>query len=88
MEIEKLNNNWKLRSIRIDFKNGYDWKEDSIERQDRYEGMIQFENDDQESFSFKVKADMAQKYIDLIANDIVISANGLGEKLKESLNLK
>jgi hypothetical protein len=31
---------------------------------------------------------MAQKYIDLIAQDIVMAATGLGERLKESLGLK
>jgi len=87
MEIEKLNNNWKLKSIQIEFQKGYDFKEKPEEKLDRYEGIIKFENDDKESFSFKVKPDMAQKYIDLIANDIVTAATGLGERLKESLGL-
>ena len=87
MEVEKLNNNWKLKSIRIDFEKGYEWQKEPEKRKDRYEGIIEFENDEKESFSFRVKPDMAQKYIDLIANDIVTAATGLGERLKESLGL-
>lgn len=87
MEVEKLNNNWKLKSIEIEFQKGYDFKDKPEEKFDRYEGVIKFENDERESFSFRVKPDMAQKYIDLIANDIVTAATGLGERLKESLGL-
>jgi hypothetical protein len=87
MKAEKLNNNWKLKSIQIGFWEGHEWQDDPVKRKDRYEGMIEFENDEKESFSFKVKPDMAQKYIDLIANDIVTAATGLGERLKESLGL-
>lgn len=88
MEVEKLNNNWKLKSIEIEFQKGYDFKDNKPEEKvDRYEGMIKFENDEKESFSFRVKPNMAQKYIDLIANDIVTAATGLGERIKESLGL-
>jgi hypothetical protein len=87
MKIEKLNNKWRLESIKIDFRTGYDFKENPEERVDRYEGKIVFENEEGESFSFRVKPNMAQKYIDLIANDIVTAATGLGERLKESLGL-
>ncbi|MDD5649067.1 MAG: hypothetical protein PHF86_01430 [Candidatus Nanoarchaeia archaeon] len=87
MEVEKLNNNWKLKSIDIQFKKGYNFEEDPEKQKDRYEGMIKFENDESESFSFKIKPDMANKYIGLIAQDIVTAATGLGERLKESLGL-
>ena len=87
MEVEKLNNKWKLDKIEIEFKKGYDFKDNPIEKMDRYEGKIRFENDEGESFQFRVKPDMAQKYIDLIASDIVTAATGLGERLKESLGL-
>jgi hypothetical protein len=88
MEVEKLNSNWKLKSIEIEFKKGWDFKDNpEHEKHDRYEGEIKFENDEKESFSFRVKPDMAQKYIDLIANDIVTAATNLGERLKESLGL-
>lgn len=87
MEIEKLNNNWRLKSINIDFKPGYNFRENPEEKVDRYEGRIAFENEEGESFSFRIKPNMAQKYIDLIAEDIVTAATGLGERLKESLGL-
>lgn len=87
MKVEKLNSKWKLNKIEIEFKKGYDFKDDPIEKIDRYEGKISFENDEKESFQFRVKPDMAQKYIDLIATDIVTAATGLGERLKESLGL-
>ena len=84
---EKINKKWVLKNLEIEFKRGYDWQKKPEERVDRYEGRISFENGDMESFSFKVKPNMAQKYIDLIAEDIVIGATGLGEQLKESLGL-
>ena len=85
--MEKINNNWKLKSLRINFQCGYDWKKEPEMQVDHYEGQITFENNDNESFTFKVKPGMAQKYIDLIAVDIVEAATGLGERLKESLGL-
>ena len=88
MEIEKINENWKLQKIEIEFKYGWSHETDPEKQKDRYEGKITFMNNDSESFSFKVKPNMAQKYIDLISNDIVIAATGLGERLKESLGLK
>jgi len=87
MEIEKLNNNWRLKNIEINFKQGYSFEENPEKKLDRYEGKITFENNEQESFTFRVKPDMAKKYIDLIAIDIVTAATGLGERLKESLGL-
>jgi hypothetical protein len=87
MKVERLNENWKLKSIKIEFKCGYNFKEKEAEKYDRYEGLIEFGNDDNESFRFKIKPNMAQRYIDLIANDIVTAATGLSERLKESLGL-
>jgi hypothetical protein len=87
MKAGKINNNWKLKSIEIEFQKGFSFKDKPEEKIDRYEGLIKFENDEKESFTFRVKPDMAQKYIDLIANDIVTAATGLGERLKESLGL-
>ena len=87
MEAEKLNSNWKLKSLRIDFQQGYEWQKEPEKQKDRYEGMIEFENEEKESFSFRVKPNMANKYIELISEDIVTAATGLGERLKESLGL-
>ena len=87
MEVEKINENWRLQKIEIEFKHGWSHEKDPEKQKDRYEGKITFTNEESESFSFKVKPNMAQKYIDLIATDIVIAATGLGERLKESLGL-
>lgn len=87
MEIGKINDNWKLKSIEINFQKGFNFESDPEKQIDRYEGMIKFENDERESFSFRIKPDMAQQYINLIAQDIVVAATGLGERLKESLGL-
>lgn len=87
MEVEKLNDNWRLEKIVIEFEKGYSFKDKPEEKVDRYEGHIEFRNDERESFSFRVKPNMAQKYIDLIAADIVTAATGLGERLIESLGL-
>lgn len=87
MDIGKINDNWKLKSIEINFQKGFNFESDPEKQIDRYEGMIKFENDERESFSFRIKPDMAQQYINLIAQDIVVAATGLGERLKESLGL-
>lgn len=87
MEAEPINNEWRLKSIEIVFKKGYNFEKTEIAKHDRYEGKICFENNDGESFSFKVKPDMAKAYIDLIAKDIVTAATGLGERLIESLGI-
>lgn len=87
IKIEPIDNNWRLQEIKINFENGYSFKTNPEEQVDRYEGMIRFQNGQNESFSFKVKPDMAARYIELISEDIVIAATGLGERLKESLGL-
>ena len=87
MEVKEINKEWRLKSIEIQFKKGYAFEKTEEEKHDRYEGKISFENGEGESFSFRVKSGMAQKYIDLIATDIVTAATGLGERLKESLGL-
>jgi len=85
---QQMDSNWRLDEINIEFKKGYYYKENSEEKEDRYEGMIRFKNGDNESFKFKIKPDIAQNFIDLISDEIVESATELGEKLKESLNLE
>jgi len=73
--------NWKLEKIELEFQT---WGKDK----GKYAGRIRFSNNDHESFTFKVRPDMAQPYIDLIAYDIVKGAESLGERLIESLGLK
>lgn len=72
--------NWRLDKIDIEFKTyGKD--------KGKYIGKIRFENGEYESFSFKIRADMAQSYIDLIGEDIVICADLLAKRLIKSLKL-
>lgn len=72
--------NWVLDKIEIEFKK---YGEDK----GKYIGMIRFQNGEFESFSFKIRPDMAQSYINLISEDIVKSAESLGSRLIESLGL-
>jgi hypothetical protein len=74
---------WKLDSISIHFRRGFTHNN----TKDRYEGKIKFTNSDEESFEFKIREDLSQPYIDLIAEDIVKNAKYLGERLVESLGL-
>ena len=85
MKTKAMTNEWKLKSISINFREGVSYALDEERKHDRYEGKIVFENKEDESFSMRVKPDMAQKYIDLIASDIVEAATGLGERIKESI---
>jgi len=74
---------WKLQNITINFKKGYYFDKTS----DRYEGKIKFSNSEEESFEFKIRENLSQPYIDLIAADIVKNATYLGERLIKSLGL-
>ena len=85
--METKKDEWKLHSLDIRFQNGYDWEKEDFKKNDRYEGMIEFKNGHNESFSFRVLPDMADKYIALIADDISRSANRLSDDLLKSLNI-
>ena len=79
-EINEAKENWRLQKLTIEF-NSYGKNEG------KYTGKIGFQNGEFEFFSFNVRPDMAQPYIDLIADDIVKSASNLGERLLLSLGL-
>ena len=83
-EVKEPKDLWKLDSIEIKFKKGYSFDN----TKDRYEGKISFSNGENESFSFKVREDMANDYISLISKDIVKAAESLGSRLINSLGLK
>ncbi len=72
---------WKLQKLEIEFQTYGVHKGE-------YCGTIRFQNGEFESFQFKIRPDMAQPYIDLIADDIILTASSLGERLIESLGLK
>ena len=73
-----MNNEWKLKSIEIEFKEYGEYK-------GKYIGSIRFSNGENESFRFNLRDGMAKPYIDLMADDIVKSASDLGERLIKSL---
>lgn len=82
---KKENNmDWKLKSLSIEFKKGYSFEQS----EDRYEGFIKFENNENESFQFKIRPDMANDYIKLISEEIINNAESLSSKLIDSLGLK
>lgn len=76
----KKKDEWKLDKIEIEFKR---YGEDK----GKYSGMIRFQNGEYESFTFRVRPDMAGSYIQLIADDVVKAADNLGNRLIESLGL-
>lgn len=78
-EIEK-SDDWKLRNLSLEFNI---WGDDK----GKYTGDITFSNGENESFSFKIKPDMAERYIDLIADDVVRGARSLSDRLIKSLKL-
>ena len=55
------------------------------ENKGKYEWNIEFKNWDNESFKFKLRPDIATRYISLIADDVVISATDLWDRLLQSL---
>lgn len=71
---------WKMKSIKIEYQDWGDYK-------GKYVGKIQFENRDNEAFMFNIKPDTAERYMSLIKDELVDSANHLGERLLESLKL-
>lgn len=77
---DEKKDNWRLDKIELEFKKYGPNK-------GKYEGSIRFQNDDFESFKFKIREGMAEKYIDLIAEDVVKGAENLGSRLIESLGL-
>jgi hypothetical protein len=72
---------WRLDKLELEFQS-------YGEHKGKYAGKIRFQNGDWESFTFKIRPDQAQPYIDLIAENIVKSAESLGERLIDSLGLR
>jgi hypothetical protein len=72
---------WKLKKISLEFVKGYTYNK----TEDRYEGRIEFMNNEYESFSVKVTDDMSEPYLKLIAGEVVKNAQQLADKLEKSL---
>jgi hypothetical protein len=83
-----MSKEWKLDSIQIKFENGYTWKQKEEEKHDRYVGKVSFVNDESESFNLKIPADMTERYLDLMREDIIRTAETLGNKIADSMKLK
>jgi hypothetical protein len=72
---------WKLKKIELELVTyGND--------EGTYKGSVMFRNGDHESFKFRIKDDMAGRYIELIADDVVKGADNLAQDLIKSLGLK
>jgi len=72
---------WKLKKISLEFVKGYTYNK----TEDRYEGKIEFINNEYESFSVKVTDDMSEPYLKLIAGEVVKNAQQLADRLEKSL---
>jgi hypothetical protein len=79
-----MDNDWKLKKITLEFKQGYTWDK----TEDRYEGKIEFTNGQLESFSVKITEKMSEPYLKLIAEEVVKSARELADRLANSLITK
>jgi len=81
------NNGWRLKEIEIKFERGLKFREKEEEKHDRYIGKIAFENEDGESFNLKIPKEMTTRYMDLMREDIVKTAESLGAKIADSIRL-
>jgi len=73
-----MNEQRYLNSIRIRFC-------DYWENKDKYTWEVEFKNWEKNSFSFNVWPEIANRYIELISEDVVKWASELWNKLKQSL---
>lgn len=72
---------WRLQKIEIEFQR---WGE----LKGKYTGKIQFENNENESFSFNIRPEMTEDYLKIMSDDIIRGASELGQKLVETLPIK
>ena len=86
--MENKQDNWRLKRITVYFQEGFAYSTEESKKVDRYEGSIEFENGVNESFSFAVKPNMAEKYISLIADDVIDAAQQLGNRLALSIKTR
>ena len=79
MENQTEQTTWMLESIRVDLITyGND--------KGKYKGSIKFTNSDGDEFTFRLNPTLANAYLELIKDTVVLSANELAEKLQQSLN--
>lgn len=80
-DIKEPGSDWRLQKIELEFQS---YGED----RGKYKGKISFRNGNFESFVCDITPEMAQPYIDLIAERVVESASSLGQNLIKSLGLE
>lgn len=80
----KNNQEWVLEKLTIEFKRGYSFNK----TKDHYEGKIQFSNGDHESFVIKLREDMTEPYLKLVAQEVIKNAQQLAERMAETLTFK
>ena len=78
------NQEWVLEKLTIEFKKGYSFNG----TKDHYEGRIQFRNGDNESFVIKLREDMTEPYLKLVAQEVIKNAQQLAERMAETLTFK
>lgn len=74
--------NWRLQKLTLEFKAGYSFNK----TEDRYEGKIEFTNDENESFSVKLREDMTEPYLKLISQEVVRNAEVLAQRMANSFS--
>jgi hypothetical protein len=72
---------WILESISIQL---IKWGDNA----GKYNGTIVFRNEDTDQFTFQLNPTLANAYLELIKDTVLLSANQLVEKLKQSLENK
>lgn len=75
-----MSDGWRLESLKIEYKQ-------YGEHKGKHSGRISFMNGEGESFTFNIGPEVVGSYINLIAKDIVSTADTLGKKLLDSLGL-
>ena len=78
--MSKQSKQWRLEKIEVEL-------ETFGPNKGRYVGKIKFSNTDWESFSFNLTPEKTNDYINLIRQEVVNSAEELGQSLVESLGL-
>lgn len=77
--VELINNEeWKLRSLQIDFQ---EWGE----HKGKYIGKVTFANGQKDAFTFSLDEAQSHDYLALIQQAVVKSANRLGDKIVNSM---
>lgn len=79
MENQTEQTTWVLEKISIERVR---WGND----EGKYTGDIAFNNNRGDRFTFRLNPTLANAYLELIKDTVVLSANELAEKLQQSLN--